>query len=136
MTESDDTQLPAWFTESSYKAVDGFAFKSVPIPKTMDVDEQVTWLKGRTIGQASCTLARGFTQSPQRTNMTLVVNPLTSVTSVDVKWVRGSEEVMRAMTVKFATGDPIEVDVLTYSSDDAERAEEFIDAVLEAIALV
>ena len=73
-------------------------------------------------------------------NLAAVIRPLSQVTGVDVNAYGsadgfGERTYRRVVVVRFASGDPIEVDTTQYTNDSLRgHADGFIDRVLDALA--
>lgn len=109
------------------------AFAPQTLHTAGDTEHRVTWLTGDAIGHAA------YTRPSDTPEVTATVRPLRSVTSAVVgATVRDdgfSQSVVRTLTVTFAEGDPIFIDVAKFSGGEQRRqADEFIDAVVGALS--
>jgi hypothetical protein len=111
--------------------VDAFA----PETRTVDgaAEHHVTWLKGNTIGHAVC----GAGATP---TVSTAIHPLHAITRVEVgATVRENnfgqtESIMRSLTVHFVDGDPLIINLNTFSAwTQRKDADAFIDVVLDAL---
>ncbi|BBX22824.1 hypothetical protein MTER_22350 [Mycolicibacter terrae] len=110
--------------------VEGFARETLP-----DQQRRLVWIDGYAIGQLDY-----IADAAEEQNLDALIRPLSQVTGVDVN-VCGSADTFgqrtyrRAVMVRFASGNPIDVDTTQYTNDSLRgHADRFIDRVLDAIA--
>ena len=120
-----------FFAEAMRWPVDAFA------PQTThtggDTEHRVTWIKNDAIGHAV------YTRPSEIPEVSATVRPVSSVTRVEIgSTVHDdgfSQSVTRSLTVHFADGEPLIVDLAKFSvSTQRGQADAFIDAVLDALA--
>ncbi|WP_125078993.1 hypothetical protein [Mycobacterium sp. P7213] len=111
--------------------VEGFAREKLP-----DQECRLVWIDRHVIGQLDY-----FADAAEEQNLAVVIRPLSQVIGLDVNAYAaadggfGERTYRRAMRVRFASGDPIEVDTTRYTNDGLRgHADRFIDRVLDALA--
>ena len=93
------------------------------------------WIDRHAIGQLDY-----IEDAAEEQNLAAVIRPLSQVTGVDVisygsADAFGERTYRRAVMVRFASGDPIEVDTTQHTNDSLRgHADRFIDRVLDALA--
>lgn len=93
------------------------------------------WLDRHAIGQLDY-----IADAAEEQNLGALIRPLSQVTGVDVNACGsvdafGERTYRRAMVVRFASGNPIQVDTTKYTNDSLRgNADRFIDRVLDALA--
>ncbi|MFL0179199.1 hypothetical protein [Mycobacterium sp. SMC-15] len=110
--------------------VDGFAREKLP-----DHRCRLVWIDRHAIGQLDY-----ISDAAEEQNLAAVIRPLSQVAGVDVNSYGaadgfGERTYRRAMRVRFASGDSIEVDATQHTNDSLRsHADRFIDRVLDALA--
>lgn len=120
-----------FFAEAMRWPVDALAPQTVHT--SSDTEHRVAWLKSNEIGMAVCI------PGGEKPILYATVRPLTSATRAEVgalvKDDGFSPTVVRSLTVHFVDGDPLIVDLATFSTwTQRQQADAFIDAVLSALS--
>jgi hypothetical protein len=109
------------------------AFTSRTLSETNRFEHHVAWLKGNVIGHAS------FVAVNDTPAITTTVHPISTIVRVEVhphvQHNGVTLTVTRSMTIHFTTGEPLTIDLSTYTAyAQREGAIIFIDAVVDALA--
>lgn len=110
--------------------VEGFAREQLP-----EQQHRLVWIDGHAIGQLDY-----IADAAEEQNLYAVIRPLSQVTGVCVNAYGsadafGERTYRRAVVVRFASGNPIDVDTTQHTNDSLRgHAERFIDRVLDALA--
>ncbi|BBX11118.1 MULTISPECIES: hypothetical protein [Mycobacteriaceae] len=110
--------------------VDGFAREMLP-----DQQRRLVWIDGHAIGQLDY-----IADAAEEQDLVALIRPLSQVIGVEVNAYGpadtfGERTYRRAVVVRFASGNPIEVDTTQHTNDSLRgSADRFIDRVLGALA--
>ncbi|WP_082966572.1 hypothetical protein [Mycolicibacter sinensis] len=110
--------------------VEGFARETLP-----DQQRRLVWIDRHAIGQLDY-----IADAAEEQDLVALIRPLSQITGVDVNAYGsadafGQRTYRRAMVVRFASGNPIEVDTTQHANDSHRgNADRFIDRVLDALA--